>query len=242
MRGTQSFAIRRYLNYHGKELKLMTRNRQILASSIRIALAGFAFAILVSSTAFSQKAGYAEITGLYGYTFAEGFDLNSSGGGHVSLSDGAVYGGILAYVANPMYEVEVKYIRQDGHADVRSFYINQNNVSYGLNYIELGGSRLQPFGEYGSAGYGGFDVGAAIFDPDTYQSTTKFAFGIHMGVKYFMNERIGIRLQGDLQMPFMYAGGSIFVGSGGASAGVSASGVITQMQFHGGVILRLGGD
>jgi hypothetical protein len=199
----------------------------------------FACAILMHTTADAQKAGYAEISGLYGYTFAESFDVN---GGQISLTDGAVYGGTLNYVANPMYEVEVKYLRQDAHADLKSIYLSQNNVPVSLNYIELGGNRLQPFGENGSAGYGGLGLGVCIADPDRYESITKFAMSLHMGVKYFMNERLGIRMEADLQMPFMYAGGSIFVGSGGASAGVSASGVITQMQFHGGVVLRLGGD
>ena len=102
-----------------------------------------------------------------------------------------------------------------------------------------GGNRLQPYGEFGSAGYGGLGVGAVICDPERYESITKFAISLHMGVKHFLSERLGIKLEADLQMPFMYASGGIFVGSGGGSAGVSASGVITQMQFHGGVVLAL---
>lgn len=183
------------------------------------------------------------LTPMAGYTFDETFDVD---GGSAHVSDGFTYGGILGFIVNPHYTLELTYSRQEaiGKYNYYGYYgnISDNNIPISINYMQIGGCRLQPLGASGKAeGFGGMNVGAVLVAPseNSYTDAWRFAVGFKLGVNIWASDKIGIRLQSNLQMPVQYFGGSIYVGTGGSGVGVSAVSTITQFGFTGGLIYKI---
>ena len=184
-----------------------------------------------------------DLTVMYGYNFDDKFDVSS---GYGKISDGGLFAGLLSFGIKENYDIELYYSRQEAKFDFEYYYNNifqeLRNEPASMNYIQLGGCRNQNLDAAGKAiGFGGLNLGAAgiVPDSDRYEDIWKFAFGLKAGIKYFFNEKFGLRLQTNLQVPVLYTAGSIWVGTGGASVGMSAGSTITQFGFSGGLIYRL---
>lgn len=198
-------------------------------------------ALLLNSV--KSSAQHIDLTVMYGYNFADKFDVSS---GYGKISDGGVATGILSFGLKEHYDLELYYSRQKADFNFEYYYNNLfneiKNEPAAVNYIQLGGCRNQRLDAAGKAiGFFGLNMGAAGIVPenDKYDDVWKFAFGLKAGIKYFMSEKVGLRLQTNLQIPVLYTAGSIWVGTGGASVGMSAGSTITQFGFSGGLIFRL---
>jgi len=60
------------------------------------------------------------------------------------------------------------------------------------------------------------------------------------GVKIWLSDRIGIRAQGRLLLPMMWAGAGLSVGTGGTGFSLGAGTAMVQGDFTGGLIIALG--
>jgi hypothetical protein len=195
---------------------------------------------------FSAYTQGIEITPFAGYTFADRMDFTNGGWGRIT--GGFTYGGTISKMIGQFNSVELLYSRQDatGEYDAFDYYtgssIHGENIPLTVNYMQAGACRLVPLGPSGKAeGFAGIDLGAVVFSlKENYQDKWMFAAGIKLGVKIWANEKVGILLQSDLQVPAQSAGIGIFAGSGGVSTGVSTFTTITQFGFKGGLILRMG--
>jgi hypothetical protein len=207
----------------------------------------FSKVILVSTSlfisVFNSKGygqGFAELTGLAGYTLGETF--LTSDGYDVFIADGFTYGGSLAFYPNKFFDVSVNYTRQDTKVDVYDYFSNgyDTDIPASVNNITVGFDRNQPINEMGTAFFGGLNLGAAGLVPkdDSYNDRWKFDLDLHLGAKIFPSPKVGIRLQTGLNFPVQYFGAAFTVGTGGAGAGVSANSSITQLYFLGGLIIR----
>lgn len=186
-----------------------------------------------------------DLTGMYGYTFDDKFDIYE---GHGKISDGGVITGILSFRINPKYDIELYYSNQKATFTFDSYYdygvlVNQPIVEDAtMQYLQLGGCRNQQLDANGRTNFfGGVNLGAGWITPESnkYDDIWKFAFGLKAGIKHMVSERVGIRIQTQLQVPVLYTSGSIWVGTGGTSVGMSAGSTITQFGFSGGLIFRL---
>ena len=199
--------------------------------------------IVIALSALTKiQAQHIEISPIAGYNFDESFDIDY---GEAKIGDGLVYGGILAFNVNPNYDVELLYTHQDATGSFRYYNIIEyydNDIPVGINYIQIGGARLKDFKGGQVQGFGGLNLGAVWVAPDEsgYDDAWRAAVGFKLGVKIWASERIGIRLQTNLQMPIQAWGGSIYVGTGGSGAGVSTYSTITQFGFTGGLTFKLG--
>lgn len=93
--------------------------------------------------------------------------------------------------------------------------------------------------------YGLFSLGASRFDPKLDpQDYWRFAMNAGLGIKYFVSDKIGIRLQARVLMPLYFSGAGFGcgIGTGGASCGggIGMGSEILQADFTGGVVLRVG--
>ncbi len=93
--------------------------------------------------------------------------------------------------------------------------------------------------------YGLFSLGASRFAPaESAQDYWRFAINAGLGVKYFFTDRVGIRIQARVLMPlyFQGVGFGCSIGTGGSScgSGVGMGAEILQVDFTGGVVLRIG--
>ncbi len=177
-----------------------------------------------------------ELTPIAGYTFPERFDVNQ---GEARVSGGFTYGGILTFDINDNYGVELIYTRQDADAEVNSFYLVERNVPVSVNYIQAGGARYFPVNAM-TRFFAGLNLGAAGLVPkEEYEQGWLFAVGLKGGVKYYFTDRVGLRVQANMQMPVQWAGAGFFIGTGGSGVTVDTFSTIFQFSFTGGLVFKL---
>lgn len=206
----------------------------------------YVIAILMMSLIYTPvvKAQGIEITPLFGYNFADEFDIID---GYGKVGDGILYGIMLGKKINPHYAVELYYTRQEAKGEY-SYYdyysllpYSDHDIPLSVNYIQVAGTRILPFGSSGKAeGIGGINLGAVLISPKEYNDVWRFAFGLSLGTRFWFSDLMGLRIQTNLNIPVQGAGASIYAGSGGVSTGVSTFSTITQFGFTGGLVFRLG--
>ncbi len=120
------------------------------------------------------------------------------------------------------------------------------STNLNMNYYMLGflyeATYDEPLIPYGLLNIGLLNVKAEITgDP----SNNWFTVGLGGGIKYFLSDNVGIRLQARLLLPMQFAGigfgCGIGSGGGGCGSSVNAYTNIIQGDFTGGIILKFGG-
>jgi len=185
------------------------------------------------------KAQGVEITPITGYTFPASYRITS---GTARLGDGQNWGGNIGFSLNEHMEIELSYNYMATRATASSPLIsNRVDVRTNVHYAMIGANRLFPTSD-AMTFFAGFKMGTGTlaFPDREYNNVTKFSWGIQGGMKYFATDRIGIRMQANLMMPVLAAGGSLWWSPGGGTAvGVSTWSPIVQFGFTGGIIFRL---
>lgn len=132
------------------------------------------------------------------------------------------------------------------HSDTRLHYydvINQEDVSEDvkMNYYMLGFNMEASEGP--AVPYGLVNIGVLnLQGVQTSFSENWFTVGLGGGIKYYLSDNIGIRLQARLLLPMQFGGVGFGCGSGaGCGTGVSTYTTTIQGDFTGGVILKIGG-
>jgi len=163
--------------------------------------------------------------------------------------DGSIdFGGTLAYSIRPGYEVELLYIYVPTHARFAAFNpaLSSDRVALGEHWIQLGGVVSRPLGKIEP--FGAVSAGMVIFHADTihfqdgssYSSSdqVRFAFTAGLGFKYWITDRLGLRFEARALVPVYFSGGGFWVGTGGASVGLSVGIPFAQFDFTGGISAR----
>ncbi|MCX6268304.1 MAG: DUF2715 domain-containing protein [Bacteroidetes bacterium] len=191
---------------------------------------------------FIMNAQSVEVTPFGGYVF--GGTMNGDYG-DVHINDNAQYGGMISLAVSRVMDVDLIYNRSDTKAQVNYFSINGYvkpyvEVPLSINYMQIGftknfrvNPKVSPFV--------GFNIGACAFAPkEEYSDAWFFSVGMNAGAKVYFSNRVGLRLQAQGYMPVQGTAFSMFVGTGGASTGVSVYSTLFQFGFTGGLIFRLG--
>jgi hypothetical protein len=99
--------------------------------------------------------------------------------------------------------------------------------------IEPQKKKVSPFGL--------MQLGATLFYPNDsrYDDEWRFTIALGGGFKVYMSEKIGLRFQGRLIIPMQFAGGSIYVGTGGAGVSVGSYTSFVEGDFSGGLFVQL---
>ena len=199
----------------------------------------------VSSVAKSQVK--VQLFPFAGYTFQDKLYFYD---GEAKISDGMTYGGSLTAILGMFNAVELTYSRQDvdvsatyGYYDSRGRYVTTTEgTKAAMNYVFIGGNRLFPIPNNEKLNmFTGFDLGVGWLAPSEsqYSTMTKFSMGLKGGMKYMFSDKIGMRLQANLNFPVTNLGAGIMISSSGASAGVTGYVPILQFGFNGGIIINL---
>ncbi len=200
----------------------------------------FLLSALLLSLLITSNAQNIELYPFAGYTFGTHCYVAT---GKARLSDGFTYGGTLTFGTGQHSSLELTYLRQDATATAENLYSNFPRFSdpVSINYIFLGGSRLYPINDKVTAFTGG-NIGMAILGSknNTFDNIEKLAFGFDVGVKIMVSDKVGIRLQSNLNMPVTNVGAGLWWGSGsGSSVGVTGNIPFVQFGFTGGLILKM---
>lgn len=205
------------------------------------------FLMLISLLVISFSSSYAqrvELTAMGGYQYWGSYKYYYSynkTNGKLALGDGPCYGGILGIEAAENSFIELVYNHQDSRLINKPNYgVNTDLGNVGVNYFQINGTRtvtvsdkVEPFATLG--------IGAALLDPvdKKYNSLWKFSANFGVGVKYFISDKVGLRLGVGFWAPIQGVGIGVGLGTGGAYAGASAYTTIIQMNMEGGLIFRL---
>jgi hypothetical protein len=170
--------------------------------------------------------------------------------GYIRLEDGPQYGGIFDYQVQRDTWVELSYAYLASHASFEPYYVNSGSLLTGfdmdvaIHYMQLGAIHQMPKGDVQP--FLGIAAGAAIMSPgaSTYQNYNledvwRFAMSATGGLKIYLSDRVGLRLQGRLLMPVYFSGGSVWFGTGGASVGVSGGIPVLQGDLGAGLMISL---
>lgn len=113
------------------------------------------------------------------------------------------------------------------------FDANQEYWMFGiLKEVEVQ-DRLFPFG--------GVILGWNTVRPQDsiYDNASKFSVGLEGGVKYFLNDVVGIMVHARLLLPVQWVGAGFSIGTGGSGAGISTGSSIIQGDIGGGLVIAL---
>jgi hypothetical protein len=161
------------------------------------------------------------------------------------LKGGFQWGAALEYMIKPQYGLELSYYRQDATASLNTFQypVQKHDFDVAINYILLSGSRYlrKPGGK--AEGFGGMGLGVAFLDSKDpsngrTNNSTAFAWQFRGGVIIWGTEKIGIKLQAQLQSAVQSVGGGVYFGTGGGGAGVSTYSSLLQFGLGGGLVFN----
>jgi len=200
--------------------------------------------VLISMDAAAQIRLHANANYVFDDRIDSYFDANNFYNG--KIRGGFQWGGALEYMIKPQYGIELSYYRQDAVAPLKTtkYPLQNHDFDLAINYIFLSGSRYirKPGGKV--EGFGGMGLGMAIInakDPATGKTSnsTNFAWQLRGGAIIWGSEKIGIKLQAQLQSAVQAVGGGVFFGTGGAGAGVSTFSSVVQFGLGGGLVFNI---
>lgn len=164
--------------------------------------------------------------------------------GDFHINDAANYGGKLSVALASTTHVEFSYMRSDTEGRFYPFTGTPGDlVSLSSNYIQLGGVQEADLGKIRP--FGTLTVGMVVWSPKSsqYNSKTQFSATVGGGLKIWLTDFLGIRLQGTMLMPMVWngVGFGCGIGTGGSGCGGNVYTRITPFQgeFSGGLIIRI---
>jgi hypothetical protein len=174
---------------------------------------------------------------------------------NAKVRGGLQLGGGLEYMADPTLGVELCYLRQD--AIVPTNYQNggyvpiYTNMNVSINFITLGANFYSSKPGSVVQGFAGPALGVCIFGVNnpggntpgaksSYQTATKFAWGLKGGANIWVTKALAIKLQAELLSAVDGIGGSLYFGSGGYGVGVSTYSTMVQFGLGGGFVYEFG--
>ena len=211
--------------------------KRIYKNCNSIALFFFTLAILFSSEALAQT----EIFGFGGYMTYSSVAVRE---GDLQFKDGPNYGFGLDIGIQRGVFVELNYTHNQTSVRLKRFNgFNEDLFDMNTHYFQIGAQyefRKSP--KQKAFPYTLATLGATLFDAKDPSLTDEWRFSVAFGVggKFYLSDKIGLRLQTRLLMPLTFSGGGMWCGTGGCSAGVGAWASVVQFDFTVGVFIRLG--
>jgi len=200
-----------------------------------------AILIIVSISTREITAQTLEINGFYGWQLHGTAKLYD---GDLRINDAPNYGGKLSVGLSTTTHVELSYMRSDTEGRFYPFFETPSeSFQFSSNYIQVGGLQEMNMGKIRP--FGTIAMGLTIWDPKTNVLSTKTQFSATVGggVKIWLTDFLGIRLQGSMLMPMVFNGFGFGcgIGTGGTSCGTNLYTRITPFQgeFSGGIIIKI---
>jgi len=199
-----------------------------------------------SNESFAQqyKGEFSVLAGYQMLGSAEVYNYNINGisnvNGDMDINDSPYYSAAIGINTSSETMAEIQYIFQPTKISFNPFTAGIPSQSFDadVHYILATGYYLKQLSRT-SWGYGGLSIGAAGLVPKNTEQNLdpawRVAFGLTLGAKFLVSKKIGIKIQAQGLFPIQWAGGSLYVGTGGAGYGVSAGTSIVQINVGGGL-------
>jgi opacity protein-like surface antigen len=167
--------------------------------------------------------------------------------GKFKIQDAGCYGGMLAVQVRSGSFVEFSYTGMTTQGDWKPysdyiFSVPEGTVDMAVNHFQIGSVNELPLDNEAIRPYGTVSLGTTWFNIQDDDADDEWLFSVAagLGLKYFFNDKVGIRLQARMLIPLVYNGGGFYLGTGGSGMYVSSTAPIIQGDFTGGLIIALG--
>jgi len=188
--------------------------------------------VLLAHSAYAQPSITLEAFGGWLWTGKAGY--NNS----IKVDDKSNYG--VRVGVSPRSQMVVEFEWNHTETTLQLLDVTSQTEDVTLNYYMLGFNKEMTEGP--AVPFGIVNLGIMNLQGKTVNfSENWFSVGLGGGLKFYLTEKIGIRLQARLLLPMQFAGIGFGCGGGGCSSGVSTYTSTIQGDFTGGVILKLGG-
>ncbi len=195
---------------------------------------------LVPNTLFAQRPPM-EITPLVGYHIGGATDFYQ---GRMDIKGSVTYGLMYSIILPPQgVSIDLSFTRADSSLSftANTGFPGYSDTSFKMasNYIMIGSNK--EFLQDKVRLFIGGDIGAAWFDSKDSSVSDLWLFAVDLkgGIKIYLSDRIGIRLQGRFLMPMDLSNSGLFVGLGGAGVTFGGTVFVFQGDFTAGLIIRL---
>jgi hypothetical protein len=182
-----------------------------------------------------------EITGVAGYQVATPtFDGVSANGvsTYVTMAASPSYGVMLSRLLRPGFRSELSWRFEPTHLTVAPAYGSSSQTDLAMHYFTAAASFER--GTERVKGYGLIGMGAMLAHPDSpslYGDEWFFSFAFALGLKLWLNEHFGIRLESRLEVPVRFSSGGLWCINGACAVALSDGHAIAQFDFVGGPVL-----
>ena len=183
---------------------------------------------------FSILSGYQMLGSTEVYNYNAG---QANVNGDMDINDAVFYSAAIGINTSRETMAEIQYIFQPTKISFNPFNVGVSSQTFDadVHYILGTGYYIKQLSRT-SWGYVGLSFGAAGLVPkNNLDPAWRVAFGLTLGAKFLVSKKIGIKIQGQGLFPIQWAGGSLYVGTGGAGYGVSAGTSIVQINVGGGL-------
>ncbi len=190
----------------------------------------------------AQKARRLELTAFAGYQVSS--DITTSAG-TLQIDDAPSYGVALDWTLRPGAQAELLWVYSATDLRLRGVAGAPSSAPFPVDahYFQLGG--LATFGQGKLEPFVSGSLGAAMYVPGTVAlegggtyalaTTWRFAFTLGGGVKIWLGDRLGLRLQARLLAPVMFGSAGFYSGPGGSALTVSGGIPFVQGDFTAGL-------
>jgi len=181
-----------------------------------------------------------EITPFVGYQFGGSHNVYE---GEINIDDAENFGIAvnfdLPYKTGTQFEL--LWIMQKSRLDKKDYFTGITEPLFNLytHYMQLGGvyglqrNNVLPFIS--------LSFGAVLFHPTSARYSDEWFFSASLGggLKFYLTERVGLRLQARALFPLIWGSGGLWCGTGGCSVGIGSTTTIVQGDVTAGLIIRL---
>jgi len=196
--------------------------------------------VLGTFNAFAQRGTSFEITPFAGYRLGGSFDVEGLDYANFDFKDGFTYGISLGFSVHENLQVEAMWSREETtlrgrliagpRDDLFKIFIDQ----YHLNFLYIYGDDSMKMRPFVLAG-----LGLTYFNPKPdISGETRFSFALGTGLKFYMGEHFGLRLQVKWVPTYINTKSAVFYDYWLGPFVVPVTQYMGQWEFTGGIIFR----
>jgi hypothetical protein len=209
----------------------------VLYRVLNVSLLLLILAFFISNKTFAQ----AELFGFGGYMVANDVSVTE---GELNVYSNPNYGAAISFEVDRGLQAELLWIGQQTTMDLKRYNgLTEPLFDIGINYFQAGAIyEFKQNSQQKAFPFTSFSLGATLFSPDSsiYGDEWRFSITFGGGGKFYLSDKVGLRLQARLLVPLNFSSAGMWCGSGGCSVGVGSWATFLQADFTGGIFIRLG--
>jgi hypothetical protein len=164
--------------------------------------------------------------------------------GELNVYSNPNYGAAISFEVDRGLQAELLWIGQQTTMDLKRYNgLTEPLFDIGINYFQAGAIyEFKQNSQQKAFPFTSFSLGATLFSPDSsiYGDEWRFSITFGGGGKFYLSDKVGLRLQARLLVPLNFSSAGMWCGSGGCSVGVGSWATFLQADFTGGIFIRLG--